>query len=144
MARPGHCSIVPWMTQSRCIASALALTLSAGAAMADERKLDAAEIAALLTGNTALGENRGRPTRQSFQANGITFYLEKDAPPTRGRWRVDEARGKYCSLWAMGGWSCYDVTTNGESGEAALYHWSLPGSDYHSPFTMLPGEHLKF
>ena len=70
--------------------------------------------------------------------------MEKGAPLSRGRWRVDEAQDKYCSYWAMGGWSCYDVTTNGASGEAALYHWSLPDSDYHSPFTIVPGEHLKF
>ncbi len=134
------------MTLSNLTAAGLglALVLSAGNATAGERKLDAAEIAALLTGNTVLGENRGRPTRQLFEANGITHYLEQGAPLSRGRWRVDETQDKYCSLWAMGGWSCYDVTGNGESGAAALYHWSLPGSDYRSPFTMVPGEQLKF
>ncbi len=123
--------------------TALTIGLSTPAP-ASERKLTAAEITALLTDNTALGENRGRATRQSFQANGLTYYIEKGTAMTQGKWRVDLARDKYCSLWAMGGWSCYDITTNGESGATLLYHWTLPDSDYRSPFTVVPGEQLTF
>ena len=106
-------------------------------AVAEERKLAAAEISALLTGKTALGENRGRHTRQYFDASGRTDYVERGGQVDPGKWRVDEAQDKYCSLWARGGWACYDVTTDGKG-----YFWVAEG--YRSPFSMIEGRNLKF
>ena len=106
-------------------------------AVAEERKLAAAEISALLTGKTALGENRGRDTRQYFDASGRTDYVERGGQVDPGKWRVDEAQDKYCSLWARGGWACYDVTTDGKG-----YFWVAEG--YRSPFSMIEGRNLKF
>ena len=77
-------------------------TASAGQA-AEERKLDAAEITTLLTGKTALGENRGRDTRQHFDASGRTDYVEHGGQLDPGKWRVDESREQI--LLALGqGW----------------------------------------
>lgn len=104
---------------------------------AEDRKLAAAEITALLTGHTALGENRGRDTRQYFDASGATDYVERGGQVDPGKWRVDETTNQYCSLWARGGWACYDITTDGES-----YFWV--GEGYRSPFTMTDGRALKF
>lgn len=107
------------------------------ASHAEERKLEAAEITTLLTGQTALGENRGRDTRQYFHVSGKTDYVERGGQIDPGKWRIDEAKDQYCSLWARGGWACYDVTTDG-----AKYYWV--GEGYRSPFTMTDGRALKF
>ncbi|WP_282607751.1 hypothetical protein [Pelagibius sp. Alg239-R121] len=103
----------------------------------EERRLEAAEITALLTGQTALGENRGRDTRQYFDASGRTDYVERGGQVDPGKWRVDDAKNQYCSLWARGGWACYDITTDG-----TRYYWV--GEGYHSPFSMVEGRKLKF
>ncbi|WP_299622002.1 hypothetical protein [Pelagibius sp.] len=107
-------------------------------ALADE-KLTAAEIRTLLDGRTALGNWRGTDTRQYFATSGLTVYLEKGGIPDEGKWRVDEAKNQYCSWWQRGGWSCYDVETDG-----ATHYWVSPGSDYRSPFTMTDGRQMGF
>ena len=115
-------------------------TLMALDASAEERKLSGEEIAALLTDRTAIGEHRGKPTRQYFDPSGWTDYYEKGGRPDRGKWRVDKAKGQYCSQWGlMGGWSCYDVTSDGER-----FYWAQSGTDYHSPFTTVDGYQMKF
>ncbi len=120
-----------------CLAAMLVAFTPAGVEAAEERKLEAAEIAALLTGKTALGENRGRDTRQYFASSGRTDYVERGGQVDRGKWRVDEAQDKYCSLWARGGWACYDITTDGKG-----YFWVAEG--YRSPFSMIEGQNLNF
>ncbi len=116
---------------------AAGLFLGMTASHAQERKLEAAEISALLSGGTALGENRGRDTRQYFDASGTTDYVERGGQVDPGKWRIDDTQNQYCSLWARGGWACYDITTDGEK-----YYWV--GVGYRSPFTMTPGRALKF
>ncbi len=119
----------------------LALVLAASAT-ADEAatKLTAAEIETLLSGRTALGEHRGTATRQYFDPSGWTDYLAEGARPDRGSWRVDAERDQYCSQWGpFGGWSCYDVTSDGER-----YYWSLPEDGYRSPFTLVDGHKMTF
>lgn len=124
-------------------AAILTLLLSAAifpAVAADERKLTGEDILTLLSDRTALGENRGKATRQYFDPAGWTDYLEQGGRPDRGKWRVDKARGQYCSQWGnFGGWSCYDVTTDEDR-----YYWTQPGTDYHSPFTVVKGYQMKF
>lgn len=126
-----------WKRSNLLLAVVLGAFVSAGTATAEERKLNAAEISALLTGKTALGENRGRDTRQYFAASGRTDYVERGGEVDPGKWRVDEAQNKYCSLWARGGWACYDITSDGEG-----YFWVAEG--YRSPFTMIEGRNLNF
>jgi len=121
---------------------ALALLPAAPAIGSEDeaRKLSATEITALLSGRTALGEHRGKATRQYFDPTGWTDYLAEGGRPDRGKWRVDTARDQYCSQWgALGGWSCYDVTTDGQR-----YYWSRPGDDDRSPFTMVDGHKMTF
>lgn len=113
------------------------LLMGVTASHAQERKLEAAEITSLLTGQTALGENRGRDTRQYFDVSGKTDYVERDGQIDPGKWRVNETTNQYCSLWARGGCACYDVTTDGKN-----YYWV--GEGYRSPFTMTHGRALKF
>lgn len=72
-------------------------------ALADERKLNGAEITALLPDIIAIGET----TRQTFESSGLTHY-DDGRRPTVGRWRVQG--DSYCSTWPPGdGWRCYGV-----------------------------------
>lgn len=102
-------------------------------------KLTAAQIQQLLDRRTALGNWRGTDTRQFFESTGATVYLPKGGVPDEGKWKVDEAKDQYCSWWQRGGWSCYDVETDG-----ATYYWVTPGDDYRSPFTMTDGRQMGF
>ncbi len=120
------------------IAGLAVLALAPLSASADE-KLTAAQIQELLDGRTALGNWRGTETRQFFESTGATVYLPKGGVPDEGRWKVDEAKDQYCSWWQRGGWSCYDVETDG-----AAYYWVTPGDDYRSPFTMTDGRQMGF
>jgi hypothetical protein len=131
------------MRPAAALLGALAFLAAAAPVRAEEVKLGAAEIESLLTGNTARGEDRGRPTRQYFSEDGITLYQPKGVSPERGQWKVDDGAGRYCSWWPRGGWSCYDVLRDGET-----YYWfrkgTSTGSDYRSPFTMVPGRQMTF
>ena len=105
----------------------------------EEVKLTAAEILKLLEDRTALGRDRGKATRQYFDPSGWTEYQSEGGPPDRGRWRVDETQERYCSKWgAFGGWSCYDVLSDGER-----YYWAQ-GESYRSPFTLIEGYKMGF
>jgi hypothetical protein len=104
-----------------------------GAARAEERRLNAEEIAAALTGNTARGVEPGPEFLQFFDANGTTTYVTKSGPPDHGRWRTD-AGGLYCSSWRDSGWSCYEVW-----GEGDAIVWVAPATGTRYPARMLPG-----
>ncbi len=88
---------------------AFALTLLAAPLGAEERKLNDAEIDALLPTIVVLGEN----TRQTFSARGATTYTDRGRD-SYGTWA---ARGdQYCSQWPpANGWACYDVLVEGET-----------------------------
>ena len=88
---------------------ALALILFAAPLSAEERKLNNAEIDALLPTIVSLGEN----TRQTFSARGATTYTDRGRDSC-GTWA---ARGdRYCSQWPpANGWACYDVLVDGET-----------------------------
>lgn len=125
------------------LTAALILTLSAPAMGQEGGKLTAAEIVELLTGNTALSQHRGKPTRQSFSDSGVTFYQEEGAPLTRGLWRADESRDEYCSNWPpAGGWACYAIVRDVDAGEGH-YRWQS-ASGYDEPFTVRAGKDLSF
>ena len=111
-----------------------ALLTIAGAAHAEGEKLSAAELMALLAGNTAIGDWHGRPYKQYFGANGSTSYMAEGRPPSPGRWKVDEATGDYCSWWEQSGWSCYGVERDG-----AGYVWVVPDGSYRGPFRVVEG-----
>ena len=125
------------MRRLTIVAASLAVLASLPAAAGE--KLTAAQIQKLLDGRTALGNWRGTDTRQFFESTGATVYLPKGGVPDEGKWKVDEAKNQYCSWWQRGGWSCYDVETDGST-----YYWVTPGNDYRSPFTMTDGRQMRF
>lgn len=62
-------------------------------------QLDAEDVIALLTGNTAVGEWGGEPYRQYFGTDGVTLFAQPDARTARGEWRVDPENDEYQSIW---------------------------------------------
>jgi hypothetical protein len=68
-------------------------------ANAQSVKLTAAEITALLSGNTAIGKWDGIGYRQVFGNDGVTIYAQGAARPAQGKWRVDPERDEYQSIW---------------------------------------------
>lgn len=114
------------------------IILQPAAGYADE-KLTADEIQVLLKGHTALGNWRGAETRQYFDADGSTIYLDVDTSPEEGKWKVDEAKNQYCSWWERTGWSCYNVETDGR-----MYYWVSPDDAYRSSFMMTDGRQLGY
>lgn len=85
----------------------LALTICAltGPALAQSVKLTQAQIAELLTGNTAIGIWQGAPYRQFFDLDGRTIYAQDGAQDDAqygarssvGQWRVQD--DEYQSIW---------------------------------------------
>lgn len=114
---------------------ALALVAFAGAAEAQSVKLQAHEIAALLTGNTAVGEWAGAPYRQFFGADGVTIYAQQGARSARGEWRVEGE--EYQSQWpGDANWEGWFVMEY-----AGQWFW-VSKSTPPTPFEILPGEQL--
>ena len=70
----------------------------------DWRALSGPEITTALSARELVYEDG---TRQSFKANGATYYGD-----TTGSWRIEE--GQYCSVWPPSDrWACYGVEVNG-------------------------------
>ena len=104
----------------------------------DGSQLTGAEVIALLSGNTAVGDWRGTPYKQFFAEGGSTSYVEEGRPASAGRWKTDPETGDYCSWWERGGWSCYGVEREGDG-----YVWVVPGDDgYRGPFKVVNGHQL--
>jgi len=62
--------------------------------------LTKAEISAILSENTVIGEWNSTPYRQFFMADGVTYYAPKGKRTTRGRWRVSANGNTYESGWS--------------------------------------------
>lgn len=119
--------------------SALILLLSClvSPASAQSVKLKANEIAALLTGNTAIGVWDGTPYRQFFAPDGSTIYAQDNARSTRGEWRIDAERDEYQSIWPRDadweGWFVMEF--------AGDYYW-VSKKTPPTPFRVVEGEQL--
>lgn len=109
--------------------------LVASAAQAQSVKLQEHEIAALLTGNTAVGMWEGQPYRQYFDADGTTIYAQDGARSTLGQWRI--ADGEYQSIWPNDadweGWFVMEF--------AGDFFWVSKATP-PTPFAVLDGQQL--
>ena len=118
------------------VAAALA-GFASGPLVAQSVKLKAHEIAALLTGNTAIGTWNGAKYRQFFDADGSTIFAQEDARSARGEWRVDADRDEYQSIWARDadweGWYVMEY--------AGDFYW-VSKSTPPTPFRVLDGQQL--
>ena len=60
---------------------AISFLFMAVAALAEERRLDAAEIETMLTGRTAMSMGGGAAYRQHFSPSGATTYASEGGSP---------------------------------------------------------------
>ena len=116
-------------------AVAIAMLAASGASAAPER-LTGADIAELLTGNTAKGLWLGARYRQSFREGGVTLYAQEGSRTSRGRWRVDLEADLYVSCWEPSGCENWEVWQDGD-----VYFWSASGTP-RADFIVLTGEDL--
>jgi len=114
-----------------------ALLAMAAPATAQSVKLQAHEIDALLSGNTAVGKWEGERYRQFFASDGSTIYAQDGARSTLGQWRVDPERDEYQSIWPRDAdWEgSYVMEFAGD------YYWVSKATP-PTPFKVLEGEQL--
>ena len=115
---------------------ALTIMAIAGSARAEPVAVSAAEIKALLTGNTIRGTWSGDEYKQYFNADGSTIYAPRRSQSTAGKWRVNDKTNQYESWWERSGWSGYSVTREGDG-----FFWISEGLE-PQPFRVLPGQQL--
>ncbi len=118
----------------RWIITLLFVVMSPLLAEAGEKSLTGAEITAALSGNTAIGDQKGMAWRQYFADNGDTLYLAAGSPPSPGKWRI--SGDTYCSLWPPStSWDCYGMTGEGDN-----VTWIFDGGGAPWPAKMVPGD----
>ena len=103
---------------------------------AQSRRLSAAEVVDLLTGNTAVAFWDGKRYASYFGADGVTIYAPEDEEAQIGKWRVDPQTGAYESFWDAIGWTSYAVLRTDEG-----YAWEREGEIH--PFDMLEGRQIN-
>ena len=115
----------------------LGLMALAAPASAQSVKLQAHEIAALLTGNTAVGKWQGAKYRQYFAPDGTTIFAQEGTRSTRGEWRIDADRQEYQSIWPRDadweGWYVMEY--------AGDFYWVSKATP-PTPFKIVEGEQL--
>lgn len=111
------------------------LSLLAGAAQAQSVKLQAHEIEALLSGNTAIGVWEGANYRQYFNPDGTTIYAQEGARSTVGEWRIEG--DEYQSIWPRDaeweGWFVMEF--------AGDFYWVSKNTP-PTPFEVVEGQQL--
>ncbi len=101
---------------------------------AGESELAGAEITAALSGNTAIGDQKGMLWRQYFAINGDTVYIVSGKQPSPGKWRV--SGDNFCSLWPPSTkWDCYSMTGAGDN-----VTWIYEGGGDPWPAKMVSGD----
>ena len=114
------------------LAAAIACSLGARSAAAEEKKLTTDEIQQAFAGNSVHGMWGQTEYFSFFDPSGATDYTTKRGTD-RGRWRA--AHDQYCSQWQMSGESCYDIYRDGDR-----IIWVIPSSGTRYDSTLMPGE----
>lgn len=122
--------------RSFLVATAAALLAPPGTAHAQETRLTAPEITALLTGNTITGDWSGARYKSYFAPDGVTIYLPEGGSPQQGKWRVNLVNDEYQSWWEHSGWTSYGIVRTAD-GLAWAY------GDTRQPFTVQNGRTIK-
>jgi hypothetical protein len=114
---------------------AIALAFLTTGAHAQSVKLEASEIAILLSGNTAVGAWGDTSYRQYFDPDGTTIYVEDGVNSALGEWRVSE--DSYQSIWSgdidWSGWFVMEF-----SGD---FYW-VSKTTPPTPFSVVDGQQL--
>ena len=96
------------------IATALVFALAGSNASAgSDSDLSAAEIEALLGGNTISGNWNGSDYKQYYGPDGFTIYIPASGSNDEGKWRVNTGENTYESWWSATGWTTYKVEARG-------------------------------
>ncbi|WP_417729340.1 hypothetical protein [Roseovarius sp.] len=106
-------------------------------AMAQPVRLTAAEVQALLSGNTIDGNWAGTAYQQFFNADGSTVFVLADGRRDEGRWRVNPDTNDYESWWRSTGWTPYAMVRTEAGGLAWINGEQL------EPFEVLPGRQME-
>ena len=122
----------------RALLWALPLLLVSFTAGSEERRLNAAEIEALLSDRTAISSGGSLDYKQYFAPTGATTYVQKGRPPSPGRWQADAGKDQYCSYWEPSGWDCYDVFSDGPDSII----WVTPDGSTRYPARLVDGNQL--
>ncbi|MGH6934418.1 MAG: hypothetical protein ACREEE_18535 [Dongiaceae bacterium] len=101
-------------------------------AVADEKPMTTAEIAAALTGNTVHGMWGETEYYSYFDSNGVTIYTTKQGADP-GTWSAKN--NQYCSIWAGTGEDCYNLLSDGDK-----IIWIVPASGDRHPSTLMQGK----
>ncbi|KGM89219.1 hypothetical protein rosmuc_00703 [Roseovarius mucosus DSM 17069] len=104
---------------------------------AQPAQMTAAEISALLSGNTIVGSWSGTDYQQYFAADGSTVYMLGDGRRDDGQWRVNAETNDYESWWRSTGWTPYAMVRT----EAGSYAWI--NGDRLEPFEVLSGRQIE-
>ena len=126
------------MLRCTLLAAAILLAAFAGNASAGSKQLSAAEIEALLGGNTVSGTWAGSDYKQYFGTDGFTMYVPAGGTNDEGKWRVNAAENSYESWWSATGWTSYKVGREGEG-----YVWIDSKGDAY-PFVVLEGKQVSW
>lgn len=120
----------------RLVFVSLILGVYANASWAEQTRLRAAEIEALISGRTAVGTWFDDTYRQYFNPDGTTIYAVDGKRSSSGKWQVDAALDVYQSWWPRSAWENWEVYE-----EAEGYVWINVVGD-RSPFIMEDGQQL--
>ncbi|MFQ3183802.1 MAG: hypothetical protein ACI901_000901 [Octadecabacter sp.] len=116
---------------------ALAFAILAGSVESQSIKLQADEIATLLSGNTAAGVWDDVLYRQYFGDDGVTVFSQGGTEILRGKWRVDAELNEYQSIWSnnveWAGWYVMKFSGN--------WYW-VSKTTPPTQFEVLEGEQL--
>lgn len=110
---------------------------SAFQAYAQVRRLRAAEIEGLLSGNTIVGQWSGTAYRQFFAADGQTIYDPAEGRREVGRWRVNPETDEFESWWRSTGWSPYAMVRREDESHAWV------NGDRLEPFEVIEGRQIE-
>ncbi|MEH6630474.1 MAG: hypothetical protein V7776_06605 [Halopseudomonas aestusnigri] len=81
-------------------------------AQSAETKLSHDEIQSHLNGAVVVHRSGGKTAfRQSFSHDGTTTYKAEGRDTELGKWSIQG--NQYCSKWGPFGWTCYDMTAEG-------------------------------
>lgn len=121
----------------RTLVFGLAALCVASPVMSQSVKLTPVQIKELLTGNTAVGKWQGAAYRQYFDPDGSTIFAQEGSRSALGKWRIDEERAEYQSIWpgdaTWEGWYVMEF--------AGDYYW-VSKSTPPTPFKVEKGQVL--
>lgn len=111
--------------------------LAPALAQVAQEKLTAAEIEALLGGNTIAGTWSGTSYRQYYAPDGTTLYVPDGGKADEGRWRTNAETEEYESWWRSTGWTPYALVRTADGEHAWI------NGDRLEPFRVLPGRQIE-